>query len=131
MADKNGYLQKLYGDATEVAQDADGQDDSEEAGGKDTETKSHYDRSSVITVGPDQQIFRVMAPVPGKDGADVYGGPIPRKLGREVQFRLGSNVEQQGEFIVATCGGKLALQAGLLHAKYQPHGMARGDVSVF
>ncbi len=93
--DKNGFIKKLY-------------EKKEETSEQDTvKTKSFYDQSQIITVEKNQEILRVVPPVAGKDGKDVFGQKIPRKLGREAQISLGVNVEQRGDLIIAACAGKL------------------------
>ena len=112
--DKNGHLEKLFDDPKDkhhqdtegTSQSADGpESEREPADGR----QSHYERSSIVTVQADQKFIRVVPPVQGTDGIDVYGKAIPRKLGREASFRLGPNVKHQDDHLVATCAGKLEI----------------------
>jgi len=93
--DHNGFIEKLY-EKKEPA--------TPEEGGK---AKSFYDQTQIITVEMNQEILRVVPPTTGKDGIDIYGQKIARKLGREAQISLGVNVERKGDLIVAGCAGKL------------------------
>jgi len=90
--DKNGYIDKLY---------------EKRAKESNSDNKSFYDQSHIITVEKNQEILRVVPPAAGKDGVDVFGQSIPRKLGREAQIKLGLNVEQKGAILVAAVAGKL------------------------
>jgi len=87
--DKNGRVEKLY----------------ETNAGEEGQPKSHYDRSSIISVQENQPLLRLHPPVLGKDGVDVFGKTIARKLGREAEVKLGVNVRSEGSDIVANCSG--------------------------
>ena len=95
--DKKGIVEKLYEKASE----------SEESPESGSGRQSHYDRTDIVTVSKDQQVIRLAPPVPGQNGRDVYGKEIPRKLAREVKVRLGINVRQEQEYILADCDGVL------------------------
>ena len=97
--DENGRIEKLY------------ESPAEEAGASDDQIQNYYDRSNIISVKKDQQLLRLIPPVDGTDGNDIYGKSIPRKLGREVQIKSGSGVEQQNDIIIATMSGKLECTA--------------------
>ncbi|MBN1765138.1 MAG: DUF342 domain-containing protein [Sedimentisphaerales bacterium] len=73
----------------------------------DVKAQSHYERSSIINVKKDQPLIRIIPPDRGTDGTDVYGKPIPRKLGREAYLRLGNNVRQEEDIIYADTNGKV------------------------
>jgi hypothetical protein len=90
--DSNGYIEKLYEVKTDELK---------------VNTKNFYDQSHIITVENNQEILRIVPPVTGKDGQDVLGQKILRKLGREAQIKLGLNVERKGDLIIATSAGKL------------------------
>lgn len=113
--DKNGQLKKLFDDPAEHSEqpdDAAPNDQSkptDDQGAHEVDGKSHYERSSIVTVKAQQKFMLVVPPETGTDGTDVYGQPIPRKLGREVSFRLGSNVERKEDHLVATCAGRLEI----------------------
>lgn len=96
--DKNGKVEKLY----------ESQEASSPAENEEPETKqSFYDQSSIITVEKNQSVLKIHPPVDGKDGVDVYGKVIARKLGREAKVSLGLNMELQGDTVIATVGGQL------------------------
>lgn len=69
--------------------------------------QSHYDRSCFIVVRKDQPLLKVLPIRPGKDGVDVYGKPISRKLGREAKVVVGANTRREGDTVYANLGGKL------------------------
>jgi len=93
--DQNGRIEKLYESL------------SEESDAHNNQTKSHYDRSNIISVSKDQQLLRLIPPVDGTDGVNIYGKSIPHKLGREVQIKLGPGVEQKDDIVIAAINGKL------------------------
>lgn len=93
--DQNGRIEKLY------------ESPSAESDASDNKTQSHYDRSNIISVKKDQQLLRLIPPVDGTDGTDIYGKTIAHKLGREVQMKTGPGVEQKGDVIIAVINGKL------------------------
>ena len=114
VSDENGRLEKLFDDPKDKhGQDNEGTSPSaEEAESQKEPTggrQSHYERSSIVTVQADQKFIRVVPPMPGADGVDVYGKAIPRKLGREASFRLGPNVKRHDDHLVATCAGQLEI----------------------
>lgn len=96
---KNGQIQKLFAlpDAPE----------SPEAENEQNQTQSFYDRSDIVNVEKGQELVKLIPPQAGEDGLDVYGKAIPHKLGREVQLKLGPNVEQKADIVYATTSGKL------------------------
>ncbi|MCH9023609.1 MAG: DUF342 domain-containing protein, partial [Planctomycetes bacterium] len=98
--DKNGKVEKLYEKSPE--------DQSSE---KEIE-QSHYDRSDIITVNENQELLRILPPVSGKDGVDVFGKPISRKLGKEAKVILGKNVIQKDDLIIASSGGRFLFDNG-------------------
>ena len=98
--DQNGKVEKLY-------EKPPGNEPSE----KESE-QSHYDRSDIITVSENQEILRLIPPISGNDGIDVFGKPIPRKLGKEAKVILGKNVTQKDDLIIATSGGRLFFDNG-------------------
>ena len=100
--DKNGALEKLYHDPKDYEEPSDQPEDRPA-----TASESHYDRSCFVMVEEDQSVLRILPPVAGEDGVDVYGKAIPRKLGREVHVIVGQHVRQDGDCIVAECDGKL------------------------
>lgn len=67
--------------------------------------QSHYDRSKIVIVERDQPLLRIVHPVPGQDGVDVYGRPLAHKLARDPNVVLGVNVRQEGNLIRANCPG--------------------------
>ncbi|MCP4709423.1 MAG: DUF342 domain-containing protein [Planctomycetes bacterium] len=95
--DTKGIVEKLYDKASE----------SGESSGDEPDRQSHYDRTDIVTVTKDQQVIRLVPPIPGTNGQDVYGKEIPRKLAREVRVRLGTNVRQEQEYIISDCDGVL------------------------
>ena len=97
--DENGRIEKLY----ELP--------AEEADASDDQIQNYYDRSNIISVKKDQQLLRLIPPVDGADGTDIYGKTIARKLGREAQIKSGSGVEQKDDVIIATMSGKLECTA--------------------
>ncbi len=97
--DENGRVEKLYESLAE------------EASASDDQIQNYYDRSNIISVKKDQQLLRLIPPVDGADGADIYGKTIARKLGREAQIKSGSGVEQKDDVIIATMSGKLECTA--------------------
>ncbi len=97
--DENGRIEKLY----ELP--------AEEADASGDQIQNYYDRSNIISVKKDQQLLRLIPPVDGADGTDIYGKTIARKLGREAQIKSGSGVEQQNDIIIATMSGKLECTA--------------------
>lgn len=96
--DKNGKVERLY-EIQDVPTPTENEDSKA--------TQSFYDRSSIITVEKKQTVLKIHPPVDGKDGVDVYGKPIARKLGREAKVSLGLNMELQGDTVIATVGGQL------------------------
>ena len=68
-------------------------------------TQSHYERSSVVQVQPEQALLRLISPVDGKDGVDVCGKPIARKLASKPEVKLGPNVRRSEDLVVADCLG--------------------------
>jgi len=101
--DQPGRVEKLYAKQTTQAQD---EQDNE------TNSQSHYDRTNIITVEKDQEILRLIPPVSGQDGVDVYGKAIARKLGREAEIKLGANLQRNENVVVATASGKLNCSGG-------------------
>ena len=99
--DTNGKIEKLYQSQNEEAPAPDENND------ESSTTESFYDRSSIIKVEKEQAVLKIHPPVEGKDGVDVYGKPIARKLGREVKASIGLNMELRGDTVVATLGGQL------------------------
>ncbi len=91
--DQPGRIEKLY------------EENKQEEVAKDSQ--SYYDRSCIVTVKKDQEILRIIAPVEGKNGVDVYGKEVPRKLAQEAKIEPGINVEQKGDTIIATSNGVL------------------------
>lgn len=106
--DTNGRLEKLY---EQKKDDAAEEKESDQPEG-DKATQSHYDRSTIISVEQDQELVKLIPPVVGKDGLDVYGKPIPRKIGREAKVKLGINVRQDGDMVYAGSNGKLEISNG-------------------
>ncbi len=82
-------------------------DDAEEPTECENDAQSHYDRCKFIFVREGQEIIRLAPPVTGEDGVDVFGKPIPRKLGRDATIRLGPNVAQQDDLVIAKSNGKV------------------------
>jgi len=115
--DQHGQIEKLYKEASQP------QEGSEQSDG---DRQSHYDRSSIVTVKEGEQIVRLVPPVPGRNGVDVFGKEIARKLAREVELRLGNNVRQEGQYVIATCDGKLEWQGDKVDIN--PKLEIRGDV---
>lgn len=126
--EKNGKAEKLYekkqqqdssdseNDSEKVDQDQSEAKDSGESQNTDQQQspddvkpngQSHYDRSDIISVKKDAPIMRLHEPTPGKDGQDVYGKNIPRKLGIEAKVKLGPNVRQEGKIIFADSDGSV------------------------
>ncbi|MBN2375775.1 MAG: DUF342 domain-containing protein [Sedimentisphaerales bacterium] len=88
---------------------ADGSQRSSDGKKSTSDRESHYECSNIISVEKDQPLLRLIPPVSGTDGMDVYGKEIPRKPGREAQIRLGKNVHQKGDTVFADCSGKFEL----------------------
>ena len=109
--DENGRIEKLYGSQEPETESnkADNPDNSDNSDDADSapDRESHYDRSTIITVAEGQDILRIIPPVEGTDGTDIYGKVIPRKLGRDAQIRLGPSVRRAGDLIIAECDGEL------------------------
>ena len=93
--DQDGRIEKLY------------ESPPEEPDASDNQTQSYYDHSDIISVKKDQQLLRLIPPVDGADGTDIYGKTIAHKLGREAQIKSGPGVEQKDDVIIAVINGKL------------------------
>ncbi|MBN2212493.1 MAG: DUF342 domain-containing protein [Sedimentisphaerales bacterium] len=117
--DEHGKLEKLYekektdetqstesADSTESTESTDSTEPAETAA---TEHQSHYERSSIIAVTKGDALLKIIPPVSGEDGMDVYGKVVPHKLGREVRVVLGKNVTRQGDTVYAAESGKVDL----------------------
>ena len=104
--DQPGRIEKLYEDQTAPPPDQKKEQDQPDQ----ENTQSHYDRSSIITVDKGQKLLKLAPPVVGKDGLDVYGKIIQRKTGREFKVTLGQNVQQEGDTIIASCGGQFEFE---------------------
>ncbi len=104
VSDKNGKVEKLFEKPSEASAPADE--------GPDPSRQSHYDRSTIITVTKNQPLLKIIPPVAGSDGCNVYGKPVPRKLAVEAKVNLGPNVEQKGDTIFATAAGRIYYESG-------------------
>ncbi len=98
--DTNGKIEKLF------LETAVGTDDP-----KNTTSQSHYDRTDIITAEKDLPLIKFIPPQKGEDGIDVFGNAVPRKLGREVQLRAGSNTRREGDMILADAVGKIEMNS--------------------
>ena len=98
--DKNGKVEKLY-------EKSPGDAHSDEYNGQ-----SHYDRSDIIIVNENQNVLRLIPPVSGNDGVDVFGKPISRKLAKEAKITLGKNLIQKDDLIITTSCGRLFCENG-------------------
>lgn len=96
---KNGYVENLCIPAE--------QEESPQAENEQNQTQSFYEQSNIINVEKGQELARIIPPETGESGIDVYGKPIAHKPGREVQPKLGPNVEQKADTVYATASGKL------------------------
>ena len=83
-----------------------------QAGTSSGEFTSHYDRGGILLVQPDQPLARWHPPVPGRDGTDIFGKPVPRRVVRGADLHLGPNVklDPQSQTIVATARGRMSVQ---------------------
>ncbi|MBN1436225.1 MAG: DUF342 domain-containing protein [Sedimentisphaerales bacterium] len=72
--------------------------------------QSHYERSTIISVGKNAPILHIHPPTKGQDGIDVFGNPIPRRTGAEAKINLGPNVRRQGDQVYADCEGRVNFQ---------------------
>lgn len=77
---------------------------------------NHYERHRFVTAAADQPIAVVIKRVPGHDGADVFGKPIPAKHPRDEQFSLGSNVglDADGCTVKSKIAGRVRFERGKL-----------------
>jgi uncharacterized protein (DUF342 family) len=71
---------------------------------------NHYERGALVLVKREQTIARVIEPVPGIDGRDVRGNPIPARIGRPAHRQLDATVAREDDRLVARI-------AGMLHRK--------------
>lgn len=104
--DRSGRVEKLF----EKTQQEPAPQEEQPPADNEPKRASHYDRSSIIAVRTDQPLLKLLPPVIGRDGIDVYGKPIARKIGREVTMQPGLNVYQEGDIIYAKRSGKLELE---------------------
>lgn len=63
---------------------------------------------SIPSVEQNQCIAEIIPPTPGDDGVDVFGNPIPAKMGKEFSLKKGTNVEVRENEIIAAIDGKVA-----------------------
>jgi hypothetical protein len=99
VADKPGHLEKLFQINTCMQEDEEGLEQDQEQG--------FYDCSTIITTKKGQALLRIVPVEPGKNGRDVRGNELPRKLATDAKVKLGPNVEQQEDVILATENGQI------------------------
>lgn len=73
------------------------------------ETVDFRELNQLDTVKIGEVIGNVIEAVPGTDGENVFGKPVPAKKVRDVVVRLGKNVEMIGNDIVAKISGSPAI----------------------
>ncbi|MBI9017270.1 MAG: DUF342 domain-containing protein [Phycisphaerae bacterium] len=93
------------------------QNDEPEQSAQQDDQKSHYDNSDIITTKKDDPLVRLEQPITGCDGTNIFGQPIPRKLGKEVKIKLGANVRQQGDTIYSEVDGKVDFNSNLIRVE--------------
>lgn len=122
--DQEGKLDKLFEqeDPPDVSDKADDYQEPSD----DIKGQSHYDRKSFFSVDCGAELIRIIPPVAGEDGTDVYGKPITHKVARDAEIHLGSNVKQQGDLVLATCGGKVEFSGNKISVN--PKLMINSDV---
>lgn len=64
-----------------------------------------YKRKMLALAEEDRPVAMVISPTKGFDGMDVYGNVIPGRDGKEVELRLGQNVERQGRKLISKIDG--------------------------
>jgi len=100
VADKNGKIEKLYSQDSEKTEPS--------AEDQPSSRQSHYDRSTILTASAGQPLLKIIPPVSGSDGCNVYGKSVPRKLGIEAKVTLGPNVELKGDTVFSTAAGRIS-----------------------
>jgi len=82
---------------------------------QDDTPADHYTRNSIVTVEAGEVVGRVVPPVPGTDGIDVYGRPIPPTHNAQ-DIQLDSTVQRAegSTAIVANVAGKVRLDGARL-----------------
>ncbi len=76
----------------------------------ETEQTSHYDRTSYQTIKANEVIARIIKPVQGEDGVDVFGIVIPAAEPKAYAIKLGPTVQRTSD------GSVIALVDGILRA---------------
>jgi len=102
--DKNGRVEKLFSTA-QVQTEADTTKQTDVQDGSALSSQSYYDRSGIVTVKDGESLVRLIPPVSGKDGVDIYGQGISRRSGIEATMKAGKNVRQEGNTFYATTAG--------------------------
>jgi uncharacterized protein (DUF342 family) len=74
---------------------------------------SYYERMAYLTAQIGQVIAKIRPEIPGKDGIDVLGNPIPYPRTPSVAFRFGKNValDSDGLTVRATALGRICREA--------------------
>jgi hypothetical protein len=74
---------------------------------------SYYERMAYLTAQIGQAIAKIRPEIPGKDGVDVLGNPIPYPRAPSVAFRFGKNVALDGDGLTvrATALGRICREA--------------------
>ena len=76
----------------------------------DSEEKVDFrEMNAIMNVREGQVIATHIPPVPGTEGRNLLGKPIPVKPVRDIHLRLGKNVKQVGQDIVEAVSGKPSL----------------------
>ncbi len=81
---------------------------------------SHY-ATHLVTVKSGDVIATIQPPTPGRAGQDVYGNPIPPRVGHPAKFRLtgGCHVDEAAGTIIADV-------SGALHAEHEEISVTEG-----
>jgi uncharacterized protein (DUF342 family) len=117
LTDQNGRIRAV--ESVVIAQATEPQDDVPgrlellvQAESQPTEFTSHYDRGGILLVQPEQPVARWHPPVAGRDGIDIFGKVIPRRVVKGAELQLGPNVklDAQTQTVVATARGRMSAQ---------------------
>lgn len=86
----------------------------------------------IVSVEENDLIATYLPAVPGVNGMDLFGHPVPTKEVRDLSFRLGEQVEMRGNEIVALSCGRVLLEkhGSLMKIEVKSEFVHNGDVNL-